>query len=117
MTDETRLRERLTRERERVVQQIAQLTHDYDAIVATAEGASVDDEHDPEGATIGFERAQVRALLDHARAQLDALDDALARLDAGNYGSSLSCGAPIGAERLAARPATQTCIVCASRPR
>jgi RNA polymerase-binding transcription factor DksA len=42
-----------------------------------------------------------------------ALDDALRRLDEGRYGVCDRCGQPIGAERLAARPAAVTCVRCA----
>lgn len=41
---------------------------------------STDDEHDPEGTTIAFERAQVRSLLDQAKTDRAALQDATARL-------------------------------------
>ena len=38
---------------------LAALTGDYDAIVEASRGSNADDEHDPEGATIAYERAQV----------------------------------------------------------
>jgi len=50
--------------RERTAQRIAELTAVFDAIVASSDSANLDDEHDPEGATVGFERAQVSALLE-----------------------------------------------------
>ncbi len=81
---------------------------------ATA-GANADDEHDPEGATIAFERAQVTALLDQARRRLGDVDAALARWDEGSYGRCLSCGETIASARLEARPTATTCIRCASR--
>jgi len=39
------------------------------------------------------------------------------RLDAGTFGICASCGEPIGAERLLARPAATLCIRCASARR
>jgi DnaK suppressor protein len=39
-----------------------------------------------------------------------AVADALARLDAGTYGTCERCGEPIGAERLEAVPATRFCV-------
>jgi DnaK suppressor protein len=93
--------------------QVAALAADYAALVASAEESNADDEHDPEGATLGFERAQLAALLDAARAHLAALDAAAARMAAGTYGACERCGAPIGAERLAALPAATRCIDCA----
>src|SRR4051812_18490651 len=97
------------------IEQIAQLTASLTDIMDASSSVATDDEHDPEGATIAFERAQVAALLDRARARLTDLDEALARLAAGTYGSCESCGRPIGPERLAARPSARTCIACASR--
>jgi RNA polymerase-binding transcription factor len=76
-----------------------------------------DDEHDPEGVTIGFERAQLQGLLAGARRDLDAVERAAQRLAAGTYGQCLRCGAPIPAERLEALPAAETCLACASRRR
>lgn len=92
----------------------AALARDLADIVASARDTSTDDEHDPEGATIAFERAQVSALLDQARDDLADLDDALARLRDGRYGTCERCGGEIAAERLDARPAARTCIRCAT---
>ncbi len=76
-----------------------------------------DDEHDPEGVTIGFERAQLLGLLTGARRDLDAIERAAQRLAADTYGHCLRCGEPIPAERLEALPAAETCLTCASRRR
>ncbi|HWM00705.1 MAG TPA: TraR/DksA C4-type zinc finger protein, partial [Actinophytocola sp.] len=70
---------------------------------------------DPEGVTVAFERAQTADLLQRARAELQALDEARERLASGTYGTCLRCGHPINAERLDALPATTTCIRCANR--
>ena len=43
---------------------------------------------------------------------LAAVDAALARLDAGTYGTCTTCGKPIGAERLEALPWAALCIDC-----
>ena len=90
------------------------MSTDLDHVVAAAALVAIDDEHDPEGSTIAFDRAQLIAVLDQARRHLDELDEALARLDDGTYGVCVRCGAPIGSERLAARPAAPTCISCAA---
>jgi DnaK suppressor protein len=95
--------------------QVAALTAAHDEIVAATEGSNVDDEHDPEGATVAFERQQVAALLGQARASLAAADLALERRAAGSYGTCEKCGADIGPERLEARPSATTCITCARR--
>jgi RNA polymerase-binding transcription factor len=106
--------ERLTTERGRAVNRLTALSREFDAIVDGSDAANADDEHDPEGSTIGFERAQVGALLAQARAHLAALDDAFDRLLRGGYGTCARCGQPIGIERLEAQPATATCIRCAT---
>jgi DnaK suppressor protein len=90
------------------------LERDFRAIIESA-GAGTDDEHDPEGATIAFERQHVAALLSQARAHLASIDAALRRLDGGRYGNCEKCGQPIAAARLTARPTATTCISCAGR--
>ena len=89
------------------------LRAEVDDVIASASSTTGDDEHDPEGATIGFERAQAQALLDAALAQLEDIDAALVRIAAGSYGVCTICSAPIGAERLEARPYALRCIACA----
>ncbi len=93
--------------------QIEMLTREFDDVVAASRASNADDEHDPEGATIAFERQQVVALLDQARQRLADVEAALARREAGDYGTCENCGRPIAPERLAARPAARTCIDCA----
>ena len=117
MTESKTARFRLDSDRDQALGQIAQLEREFAAIVASAADGSAggDDEHDPEGATVAFERQHVAALLGQARAHLAAIDAALRKLDAGSYGLCDQCGGPIGAGRLAARPAALTCIRCASR--
>ncbi|MCR6485030.1 TraR/DksA C4-type zinc finger protein [Amycolatopsis sp. OK19-0408] len=93
----------------------AVLTRQRDEIVAASEFSNADDEHDPEGATIAFEREQVQALLRQAQDELAALDAAAARVRAGVYEVCERCGGPIADARLAALPATRICIACANR--
>jgi RNA polymerase-binding transcription factor DksA len=92
------------------------MTDEFDEIVAGSADSNADDEHDPEGSTIAFERAQTSALLAEARAYLVDLERARTRLDAGTYWTCVRCSEPIASERLAARPATRTCIACAALP-
>jgi len=106
---------RLSRERADTLTQIATLSAAVGEIIAAATGVAVDDEHDPEGQTIAFERAQATALLDQARARLADIDAAFDRVRAGAYGICVRCGQPIAAARLEARPAAALCIGCASK--
>lgn len=109
-------RERLAAERERALARVAALEREFADLAEAASSAGADDEHDPEGATLAFERQHTAALLAEARGQIRAVAAALHRLDEGGYGRCGRCGRPIGDERLAARPTAQTCIACASRP-
>ncbi|WP_448627880.1 TraR/DksA family transcriptional regulator [Geodermatophilus sp. URMC 64] len=104
----------LDTERAAVLGDIESLTREFEQVVAASEASNADDEHDPEGATIAFERQQVAALLEQARRRLAEIDAAFARREAGTYGVCETCGRPIAAERLAARPAARTCIDCAT---
>ena len=106
----------LEEERRRTGERLADLTNDYAGIVEASEGSNADDEHDPEGSTIAFERSQVGALLDQARVHLAEIEAALARVQNGTYCRCESCGAPIARARLEARPTARTCITCASKP-
>jgi RNA polymerase-binding transcription factor DksA len=105
----------LTAERDQVLDQIAELDREFAAIVTSASEGSAggDDEHDPEGATVAFERQHVSALAAQAREHLAAIDVALRKIDSGTYEICDMCGEPIGAERLAARPASLICVRCA----
>jgi RNA polymerase-binding transcription factor DksA len=46
---------------------------------------------------------------------LEEVDQAIARLDDGTFGTCQSCGRGIAPERLEAMPASRACITCASR--
>ncbi len=107
------LAERIAVEREAAVARAAALARDFQAIVEASADSVADDEHDPEGATIAFERAQVAALLASARSSLADLDDAAERLRVGEYGTCERCGHRIVGERLLARPTARTCVGCA----
>jgi RNA polymerase-binding transcription factor DksA len=106
---------RLAARRAETVRLLDSLRRRLDGIIEGSAWSTDDDEHDPEGVTVAFERAQVAGLLDQARAELSAVDAAAARLAAGTYGTCVRCGNPIADERLAALPATTTCIRCADR--
>lgn len=106
---------RLAEDRERVLAQLAALRADFAGIVEASLSANTDDEHDPEGSTIAFERSQVAAHVQQAEEHLAAVAAALARVEAGSYGVCSSCGAPIPEGRLEARPTADTCVRCAGR--
>ena len=94
-------------------EQLRSLERQHAEVVAASVDSNADDEHDPEGATIAFERQQLTALTSQLLRTRDDLRAALA--DGTGYGTCGVCGEDIGAERLAARPAARTCIRCAAR--
>ena len=107
-------RERLLVVRADAVARLRALRAEVAGIVEASRDSNADDEHDPDGATIAFERAQVDALARDAAARVEDVDAALARLGAGTYGVCEACGRPIADGRLEARPTARTCVACAA---
>jgi len=105
----------LEAERRRTQERLRRLAGDYAGIVEASADSNADDEHDPEGSTIAFERAQVGALVEQARGHLLEVESALARVHDGGYGLCERCGVRIASDRLAARPIARTCITCAAQ--
>lgn len=85
-----------------------------EAVVAAARESVTDDEHDPEGATIAYERRMLDALTHDMRERVAEVDAALDRLAGGTYGVCARCHVPIPADRLAALPTARTCVTCAA---
>ncbi len=101
-------------ERGQMTDRLRALSDEFEGIVAASLDANCDDEHDPEGATIAFERERTAALRAQVEAHLGEVDRALARVAAGTYGFCRSCRRPIATERLRALPVTELCMGCAS---
>ena len=108
-------RELLENQRRVMLARLSSLTGDFDSVVAASRDTNADDEHDPEGATIAFERAQLDALVRQARRHLEDVEAALARVEDATYGVCALCGQPIAAARLEAKPEASLCVQCASR--
>ena len=106
-------RSRLNDLRTVTVRRAASLESSFDGIVEATSDVATDDEHDPEGHTIAWERQQIAALLDDTRIALADIDAAEQRLDVGLYGTCTTCGLEIAVERLDALPATPICVNCA----
>lgn len=97
------------------VRRSKRLARDFDDIVTASSDVATDDEHDPEGHTIAWERQQLAALVVAARATIADIEAALERLDDGTYGLCVACGVEISLQRLDAVPTTTTCLNCAAR--
>lgn len=72
------------------------------------------DEESGEGDTLSVERERDLALSAQARAAVDEIDRALAKMDAGTYGVCERCGQPIPKARLKALPYAALCVACKS---
>lgn len=109
--------ERLGTERASTIGRVTALARQVESLAEQQALTTHDDEHDPEGVTIAFERAQLQGMLAGARRDLEALDRAAGRLAVGTYGRCLVCGEPIPDARLEALPAAEACLTCAGRRR
>jgi len=109
--DDTRARTRLEAERQRLeeTRRAAQ-----DLVAGTGEDAVQElatyDQHPADQGTETFERERDTSVLQRVEAQLAEVDAALARIEAGGYGTCELCGKPIGDERLEAMPAARYCL-------
>ncbi len=72
--------------RAEAVDRLAALTGGFDELVAASRDSNADDEHDPEGATIAFERSQLDSLVVRTRTQVAEIEAAEQRLANGRYG-------------------------------
>ena len=101
-------RSALDEQRRELVREIEDLGADptSDELSFEADAGFSDRSHSTE------ERARTLAVLRALRSNLHDVDRALAKLDAGTYGTSERCGQPIGAERLEAIPWALLCIDC-----
>ena len=79
----------------------------------TTDGAgelSTVDQHPGDSGTETFELEKTVSLLEQMEDELQEVEAAFQRVEAGTYGSCQACGRPIGGERLEALPATRFCI-------
>ncbi|MBD8870592.1 TraR/DksA family transcriptional regulator [Nocardioides donggukensis] len=108
-----RVTTRLAEERAAIEGRLAALRAEHAELVAAARDSNADDEHDPEGTTLAFERSQLRTVLRQTERHLAEVDAAAARVADGSWGVCQGCGRPIAAERLEARPTATRCVTCA----
>jgi DnaK suppressor protein len=76
---------------------------------------SVVDQHPADSATNLSDADRQTAVLEALQVQLDEVNAALARIDAGTYGKCIDCGNPLPDERLDARPEAARCVTCQAR--
>ena len=105
---------RLREEGDEVRARLVSMTADLESLFAASADSNADDEHDPEGQTIAYERSQLSAMVQVAHEHLARIEAATVRLRSGTYGLCEVCGRPIPAGRLEARPTARTCVEHAS---
>ncbi len=110
--DTDRYRQRLLEERQHVAGAIENLHAENPGSLEDETEERTLDNHLAENATGTVDREIDYSLEENSTAVLQAIDASLARIDAGTFGTCESCGKPIGAERLDARPWARLCIEC-----
>jgi RNA polymerase-binding transcription factor DksA len=81
-------------------------------------GSSTGDHYDPnfaDSSQVAAERGEAEALAAKLSDTLAEVEHALAKLDAGTYGTCEDCGQPIAEARMEAMPTARRCISCASK--
>jgi len=92
---------------------LAQMAEQRGGQVSRAEAASAHFGHPEDSpAQLATEKEIEFAIGEHEVAELDALDAALARIEAGTYGECIDCGVHIPPARLQATPEASRCIHC-----
>jgi DnaK suppressor protein len=101
-TSPSSLRGQLEDERTRLRAQISTLD--------SGEGSLSYDENFADSGQVAAEMGENMALFNQLTEQLEEVEHALAKVDAGTYGTCERCGEPISEARLEAMPATRYCI-------
>ena len=105
-------RELLVVERKNLLGQADQLESEANAIVENSEMGDVQfDDEGGEGDTMVVERERDLTLSASARQTVEEIDEALKRLETGDYGYSSRSGLPIPRERLKAIPWTTELVI------
>lgn len=106
----------LEEERARLEEQARALKAEADQLAEDMEPGDIQfDEESGEGNTVSVERERDLALSAQALAEIEEIDRALAKIEAGTYGICESCGKPIPKERLKYVPQATLCVPCKSR--
>ncbi|MCX8032998.1 MAG: TraR/DksA C4-type zinc finger protein [Thermoleophilia bacterium] len=106
------IRRRLQSERDRLVQELADLDADLAKALDSYSDEGPYDQHMAEMATATLDREIDLTLQGNARATLARIRRALEKLEEGTYGLCDKCGEPIPEERLEAVPFATLCLRC-----
>jgi DnaK suppressor protein len=107
--------ELLEAERSNYLHQAETLQAEADSLTEDREPGDVQfDEESGEGDTLAVERERDLALSAQARAAIEEIDLAVAKIYDGTYGQCDTCGTAIPKERLKALPHAALCVKCKS---
>jgi len=107
--------EALSEERTTYLRQAETLQAEADSLTEDREPGDVQfDEESGEGDTLAVERERDLTLSAQARAAVEEIDIAVAKVHAGTYGICEKCGTSIPKERLKALPHAALCVKCKS---
>ncbi len=102
-----------TRYRKDLTEQLASLLGHGEVAVHEMMRHGQDELPDPnDRASLETDRSHALRLCDRDRKLISKIQEALRRIEDGTFGTCESCGGPIGAARLRARPVTTLCIDC-----
>lgn len=106
------VRTRIHEERRRLQSLVDSLAVSFADLTEAADASPPDDEHDPEGHTIAFERSQLTGQRDGYVRAIAELEAAELRLHDARSAFCEVCGEPIPHERRLAVPSTTRCVAC-----
>ena len=108
--------------RERILEEKARLEYDRDQLRGSdgitrdvGDSADLDINHPADSGTETFEKTKDLALRANVGGMLAQIDEALAKIEAGTYGTCDRCGQAIAPARLEALPYATLCVSCQDR--
>jgi len=102
-------RQRLLAQRQQIVKRLFEVEADLSTLTAEHEIERTDQ------VQLDVPEEVLAKLDDQSRREVEEIDDALARIDAGTYGRCITCGHLIPGARLEVMPTAQRCMPCQAR--
>lgn len=109
-----RLSKHLEAELTRLEAEVAQIDSEDRALLSEASGENAYRDHMADQGSATFERELDMTIEENLRNLLDSVRAAVARIEAGTYGSCERCGDEIPSDRMDAVPTASLCIACKS---